>query len=76
MPACVCLKAIVQIDVFIFPHEFILGSVLEMGYASRPLPMLGVVTRRIPFIRVPLSLAWHSKEIYDLTLRQPWIQLY
>jgi hypothetical protein len=38
--------------------------------------MLGVVTRRIPLVRVPLSLAWHSKEIYDLTLRQPWIQLH
>jgi hypothetical protein len=38
--------------------------------------MLGVVTGRIPVIRVPLSLAWHSKEIYDLTLWQPWIELH
>jgi hypothetical protein len=46
------------------------------GICFQPLSMLSVVTRRIPFIWIPLSHDWDSKEIYDLTLRQPWIQLH
>ena len=75
-PACACLKAIFK-SIFSYSHTSS-SSVRcwKWDILSDPLPTLGVITRRIPLIRVPLSLAWHSKEIYDLTLRQPWIELH
>jgi hypothetical protein len=64
-----------QIDLFVFPNQFILRPVLEIGSASGSLLMVSVVTGRISLVRISLSFIWHSIKAYYLTLRQSGIEV-